>query len=229
MLEDLEFAGATIYRQATMSNHWSWGVGMAPVTSLFVGPHTEVCSWGHGCTTRGSATDRFGAQNRLGVWAGPLDGFNVILSCDIPDSTRRCDANGSEVFRLFGGRAALRDTATPKVTHGPTGTLVTDATLGGTETLGFGATDAGAGLYRVRITIDGATVATRVLQGAAECVDRNPANGDPYEFAVRRPCALSATPSQQYDTSGWPRSGRLRILLEDAGRNSTVLVNRRVG
>ena len=42
-----------------MGGRWSWAVQHTGATNLF-SPRVELCSWGHGCTTRGSATPRFG-------------------------------------------------------------------------------------------------------------------------------------------------------------------------
>lgn len=225
MREATQFLGATIYRYGRTSGAWSWAIQTSSATNLFGTPRAELCSWGFGCTTRGSATDRFATQNRIVIRPGSVDGFNIPLACDIAPGGR-CDADGSQTVRLFGGTATLRDTETPKLTSAVTGGL-TDGPLEEVEDLSFAATDLGSGVYRVRVRIDAREVAARVLHDEqGRCADRDPANGDPYEFAHRRACPASLASSTAFDTSTWPRTGRLRVYLEDAGANTTVLVNR---
>ena len=225
MLDAIQFLGATIYRYGRTSGAWSWAIQTSSATNLFGTPRAELCSWGFGCSTRGSATDRFATQNRIVVRPGSVDGFNITLACDIAPGGR-CDADGSQIVRLFGGTATLRDTSTPKLTSAVTGSL-TDGPLEEVEDLSFAAADAGSGVYRLRVRIDGREVAARVLHDEqGRCADRDPANADPYEFAHRRACPASVASSLAFDTTAWPRTGRLRVYLEDAGANTTVILNR---
>ena len=218
------FRGATLYRYGAMGGHFSWAITTSTSTALFATPRTELCSWGLGCTTRGSAADRFGAQNRVAITPGPDDGFNITLACDIP-SGWRCDADGSQIVRLFGGRISLADTATPEVAAAGGGLL--DGELEPVEDLDLTAGDAGSGLHRVIVTIDGREVATRRLHdNGGRCADHDPGTEDPFEFATRQPCVTSLAASLLFETAAWPRSGRLRVYLEDAGGNTTVVVNR---
>ena len=225
MREATQFLGATIYRYGRTSGAWSWAIQTSSSTNLFGTPRAELCSWGFGCTTRGSATDRFAPQNRIVIRPGSVDGFNVPLACDIA-SGGRCDSDGSQIVRLFGGTATLRDTATPRLTSAVTGGL-TEGPLDELEDLAFAAADAGSGVYRVRVRIDEREVAARVVHDdQGRCVDRDPANADAYEFAHRRACPASVASSLAFNTSTWPQTGRLRVYLEDAGANTTVLLNR---
>ena len=225
MQEATDFLGATIYRYGRMGGAFSWAIQTSTATGLFAGPRAELCSWGHGCHTRGSETDPFAAQNRVVVAPGSVDGFNVTLACDIGWGGR-CDSDGSQIVRLFGGVATLRDTATPQLTRAPTGSLL-DGPLEEVEDLELAATDAGSGVYRLRIRIDDREVASRVLHDeGGRCADRAPGDDDPYEFAHRRACPASIATSLSFDTSAWPKTGRLRVYLEDAGRNTTVVLNR---
>jgi hypothetical protein len=213
----VEFRGATLYRYGTMSGRWSWAISTATSTHLFASPRAELCSWGDGCTTRGTTSDRFATQNRVDVNPGTTNGFNVSLACDIAAGSR-CDANGTQIVRLYGGRVTLRDTATPVVTAKGGGLL--DGPLQPVEDLDVTATDAGSGLWRLRVTIDGQQVATRALHdNQGRCTHGA-------EFVHRQPCVLSVATSLAFDTASWPKSGRLRIYLEDAGRNTTTVANR---
>ncbi|HEX8086510.1 MAG TPA: hypothetical protein VF529_19640 [Solirubrobacteraceae bacterium] len=227
---DLDFAGATVYRFGAMGGLFSWSINTsATINWIFAGPRAELCSWGDLCSTRGSTATPFGATNRVDVARGDVNGFNVVLLCDIP-AGRTCTSDGTQIVRLYGGKVTLRDTASPTVATSPTGGLVTHPTLQPTEDIALAAADSGGGLYRVRVRIGSTDVAAKTLTAnGGRCQDVNPGNGDPYEFAVRQPCPSSASATLQFDTAGWPKTGRLRVLLEDAGRNTTVLVNRLLG
>ncbi|HEV2061587.1 MAG TPA: hypothetical protein VGR12_01945, partial [Solirubrobacteraceae bacterium] len=219
-----ELAGATIYRYGTMSGNWSWAITTATSGWLFALPRVELCSWGLGCYTRGSTTNRFGTTNRVPITPGPLAGFRLTIGCDIP-SGWTCHADGSQIVRLYGGRVTLRDTATPTVTAA--GGALLDGPLEPVVDLDLTASDAGAGLHRVLVTIDGKEVASRPLHdNNGRCKDHHPASADPFEFAVRHPCVSSVAASMAFDTTAWPSSGRLRVYLEDAGRNTAVVANR---
>ena len=198
---DVTVLGGALYRQGSVGGGWAWSIGDA-----------ERCSPAEGCTQRGLADRRFAAVNRVAT-SGP---FRIALVCE--EAT--CQPEAGQVVRLFGARITLRDDATPRLTAPASGSLVTDPALTGSETITLSAADAGAGLYRVRASVDGTPLATRTL-----CADDGP-----HTFTTRRPCptALGAH-TLAFDTTAWPKAGRLRIHLEDAGRNTTTVLNRRLG
>ena len=197
----VDVVSGELYRQGSVGTGWGWTIS-----------GTESCSLP--CAQRGDATDRFTPANRVtttGAW-------RVMLSCQMGP----CDPNADHIVRLFGGRMTLRDTATPHLTTAATGSLVTDAALSGAESVTFSATDTGAGLYRLRAGVDNTPVATATLTGCTE--------ESAYVFTTRRACPLSvAARTVTFDTTSWPKTGRLRIPLEDAGRNTTTIVTRMLG
>ncbi len=191
-----------LYRQGRVTDGWAWSI-----------PGVEECGPANGCVSRGEANDRFVAANRVAT-LGP---FRVELRCD----QATCRQDLEHVVRLFGARITLRDDATPRLTAPPTGSLVTDAALSGTESLTVNAADEGAGLLRLRATVDHQPVATRALDGCvAEIAART--------YNRRRPCALTTAKTVAFDTTAWPRTGRLRVHLEDAGGNTTPVFTRRL-
>jgi hypothetical protein len=227
--DDLRFAGATIYRHARMGGLFSWAIHMATWNGIFAAPRAEICSWGDHCTLLGTPWVPFDPANRVDVPSGTVNGFNVVLVCDIP-AGRTCFASGGERVVVTGGLVKLRDTATPRLEGPATGGLAEPSPLAGTEDLQFVAGDAGSGLYRLRVTVGGREVAERRLGGAsATCTDADPSNENPFEFTRRSPCPGSLSASVQLDTASWPKTGRLRVYLEDAGRNTTTIVSRELG
>lgn len=223
------FESAVLYRYGQTGGYFSWAVNTAGTTALLVTPRADLCRWVDGCTSLGSSSLPFGDANRVDISRGNVNGFNVVLLCDVPAGLM-CHATGAERVVLTGAVVRLRDLATPQVTTPAEGGLVDHATLEPLERLLVGASDAGSGLYRVRVTIDHVEVAApRVPAAGSGCADADPDAGDAYEFAVRRPCTLSTSIETTFDTTAWPKAGRLRVYLEDAGRNTTVVVNRRLG
>lgn len=109
----------------------------------------------------------------------------------------------------------------------PTGdaALVGAGTVRGIGRVGFDAADAGGGVYRSMLTVDGVEVARGVVDGnGGRCGDVEPGNADPYEFAAPRPCPLEAGGEVAFDTRGL-RDGShvLALSVEDAAGNATVI------
>ncbi|MGN6188692.1 MAG: hypothetical protein ACTHOE_07315 [Conexibacter sp.] len=95
----------------------------------------------------------------------------------------------------------------------------------GTAALAIHAFDAGGGVYRAALAVDGAEVSRDVVDTAGgSCADVEPSNGDPYEFGAPQPCPLSADATIQLDTSAFADGQHaIRATVEDAGGNATVV------
>ncbi len=69
----------------------------------------------------------------------------------------------------------------------------------------------------------------RATDRHATCFDVNPANADPYEFAHQMPCPLGVEPALTLDTDPLTDGPhQVRVVVEDAGGDETVVVDRRV-
>lgn len=118
----------------------------------------------------------------------------------------------------------LTDAETP-VTATSGGSLLDDAPVRGVGNLLFHATDAGAGVYRSIVSVDGTEVDRRVVDAnGGQCADVEPDDGDPYEFAAPQPCPLDAAGEIQLDTRSL-RDGAhvVRVSVEDAAGNVNVV------
>ena len=225
----LTFAGGVIYRYGTMSGRFSWTVTRnGRWDHIFGTPKDERCSWGEGCTTRGTPAAPWSDANRVSIGSNDVNGFDLSVLCDIPQGWS-CSADGSQTVRIYGGRLVVEDRAAPE--PGPaSGSLVSASTLSGNAEVDFSATDAGSGLYRARLLVDGVPrLARPVHEDGGRCVDVNPANGDAYEFAYVQPCRTSASTTAVFDTTQLPDGpANVRVVVEDAGGNATTIVNRGV-
>jgi hypothetical protein len=190
--------------------------------------------WSGQSQSAGRADQPFASENEVDA---VHDGRSFAITAQCRDTGGTCaHAAGEWSYRFFGGEVRLRDTE-PPVIESLSGSLL-DGGAVTTEHLTFRATDEGAGVYRFRATIDGAELAAEDLtpgsdvtatDRSATCFDVNPQNGDPYEFAHQQPCPASLERDVTIDTSSVADGPhRLRAIVEDAGGNETVLVDRQV-
>ncbi len=105
------------------------------------------------------------------------------------------------------------------------GALTRAEPVRGTAALSLHAFDAGGGVYRVALAVDGEEVSRGVLDAnGGSCVDAEPSNDDPYEFAAPRPCPLSLDGTVQLDTTAFDDGQHaISVTVEDAGGTSTVV------
>jgi hypothetical protein len=105
------------------------------------------------------------------------------------------------------------------------GALAGSESVRGVAGLSLRAADAGGGVYRVALAVDGDEVSRHVIDDAGgSCADVEPANDDPYEFGTSQPCRLHVDGSVQLDTATL-RDGPhvVRATVEDAGGNTAVV------
>lgn len=121
-------------------------------------------------------------------------------------------------FTLTGVRVTLADRVDPVV--GSVGGTLLDATpKSGVETVDVSASDSGSGVYRARVTVDGADVLSAVVDGNdGRCAPF----GDPArrEFLYRVPCKLAASTSLGYDTRALSEGEHtVEVHVSDAAGN----------
>jgi hypothetical protein len=111
----------------------------------------------------------------------------------------------------------LRDPAAPVVTSK---TVTDDGGSSGRVRLAYAASDAGGGVYRTVVRVDGKVVAADPI-GVA-CGDVDAADDDPYEFAAPQPCPATATRKVDYDVLKLPLAEHaVEVDVEDAAGNDT--------
>ncbi|HST39545.1 MAG TPA: hypothetical protein VLK58_08550, partial [Conexibacter sp.] len=119
----------------------------------------------------------------------------------------------------------LRDVLAP--------TLTSDccaARVRGVVGIEFDAADAGGGVYRSILEIDGVETARAVVDGNdGRCGDVEPDTADAYEFAAPRPCPLTAAGSVEFDSATLTDGAHTIVLrVEDAAGNLSAPVQRTV-
>jgi hypothetical protein len=122
---------------------------------------------------------------------GTANQLRVALSC-IGGAGASCPSTGTadSEIDIHAASFTLRDAASPVVTA-VGGNLASAGSKSGIQQLTFNATDAGAGIYRTMLTVDGTPIATSTPDtNGGKCVDAVPSDPDPYEFEHRVPCPL---------------------------------------
>lgn len=133
-----------------------------------------------------------------------------------------CGPSRSEL-RLESARIGIDDSLAPWVSSLQVASIGS-AALRGMVGVSFGAQDAGGGVYRSTLTVDG-VVADRAVVDAngGKCRDVEEGNDDAYEFASPQPCPLAVSRELQYDTRALSDGQHtLRLTVEDAAGNSST-------
>jgi hypothetical protein len=165
-----------------------------------------------------TAPSNSGGANRLSSTLSDASRFEMTFTC--------LDAcTGSEQYWLRGWVADasfdVRDDAAPA--GGLIGSAADARTWSGVVHLGFNAADAGGGLYRATLEVDGSEAATWPISTSATCADIGP---DPtvLEFAAPQPCPLRIDGTLDVDTRQMPQGEHsVRILVEDVAGNRSVI------
>lgn len=114
----------------------------------------------------------------------------------------------------------LRDVAAPTVSGLE---ILDDGERSGVLRLRFDAADAGGGVYRAIVKVDGEIKAVAPL-GSGACADALPADADPYQFEVPVPCPAIAPAVpiavSAKDLPAGPHT--LQVEVEDAAGNATT-------
>jgi hypothetical protein len=122
---------------------------------------------------------------------------------------------------ISGVLVALEDPTGPTVTNT---NIVDDGETSGTLRVSFDAADAGGGVYRALVKVDGKVTRTIPL-GMAPCRDVSPADADPYQFNVPVPCpATVKAAAATIDVRSLPPGPHgVEIAVEDAAGNQTTV------
>ncbi len=119
------------------------------------------------------------------------------------------------MIRIWSARIGLADTIPPKLTAGPSGSLIDDASrASGLEVIRFGSTDRGGELQTMGLLVDGEQRAVQPIDpGNASC-------RPPYVAVV--PCPLSSQPTLAVDTRELANGTHsVRVLVTDVAGNQT--------
>src|SRR5918998_27232 len=156
-----------------------------------------------------------GPVDKQGLNAGRIE-FRVLCS----DGARTCSRPiGVDVSAAW---VSLEDAAAPAVSNA---TVVDDGETSGVLRATFNATDAGGGLYRALVKVDG-KVTQAVPLAPAPCSDVAPADANPYQFNVPVPCppAVNGAAVAVDASKLTPGPHGVEIAVEDAAGNQTVVV-----
>jgi hypothetical protein len=135
-----------------------------------------------------------------------------------------CLNAGSTCSRPLGVQAThlwvtLEDTTGPTVANAR---VLDDGDTSGRLRVSFDAADAGGGVYRTVLKVDGAATQAATL-GAAPCTDVDTRDADPFQFTVPVPCPLTVAGARgTVDVRALPPGPHVvELAVQDAAGNET--------
>jgi hypothetical protein len=169
----------------------------------------------------GSETALFGGTDHFAYDGVDLSQFSLYAVCNLESG---CQGNNSAddvaTFRMYRSVTTLLDQDAPTGTA--SGSALSDTTWHGTETVNVSGTDAGGGVYRGIVGIDDGTRSVTIDQNGGRCASVQ--EDDAFVFAYPRPCPSSGAATMSLDTTAYADGEHVfRVLLQDAGRNTTQL------
>jgi hypothetical protein len=213
------------YLAAGNNTTWTQAMNIASSEDLERNEHSTA-GGGNGVASGGMATDPQGPSNAVAFTdASKLGASRVLvaLRC-IGQAGSTCEPSPStpdSFVHVHRAEFTLLDQSAPTVS-GVGGSLTTGGPKRGTESLSISASDQGGGVYRALVEVDGATIASPVLDAnGGRCADAVPGNETPYEFQHRVPCPASVSGAEvAIDTTKLADGERtVRVRVEDAAGN----------
>jgi hypothetical protein len=180
----------------------------------------ELCMvYWQGCVSLGSPTgDVLADSNAISASGLNIRRLIMWLGCgEGPNNTATCAAAYPPgIFSLYQSRIGLDDPRPPVLTSSPTGSLLDPSVpLEGEKQVTVAATDAGGGLAKVGVVVDGALRAEQSFDAAlVKC-------REPYLAPV--PCPTADETTFSFDTAGVPNGAHVvQIAVTDVGQNRTL-------
>jgi len=193
-----------LYRNFASGNSWPPARTDAETCITWFGPCSRLGDLNHGSA--------FSASGLAGTV-----GLSFTLDCQ-PRFSQVCPIaafpnNG--VIRIWSARIGLADVIAPKITAGPSGSLVDSAAhASGVGVVTFAATDRGGGLQTMGLLVDGVQRAVRPIDAG------NMSCRPPYTALV--PCPLSSQPTLAVDTGEIANGTHsVRVFVTDVAGNQT--------
>jgi hypothetical protein len=226
----------------TISSFELWryeGVGpyepyAAPATNIAYDPGNVsvegLCAQSLGCSTRGTTQVRLAAENAVG--ASNLTGITSIQASAVcgggPGTSYVCptsnaeNGNSAEVD-IYAADIVLNDPTIPTVTN-VTGPLVSGATLSGSPTVSFDASDSGPGVYSGTLWVDGKPAVSQILDtNGGACQSLGVTHDGLRSFNHPQPCKSQVSATMTLNTTSLsPGTHNLVLTVDDASGNSTV-------
>jgi hypothetical protein len=222
----LTIAAFTFWRHETAGPFVDFG---APVTNAtYTGAETvdSFCARSFGCAERGNAATPLAPGNIAG--AANLSGVTGIrweAACGGgPGGT--CPANPgapSALYQVLAADIVLNDPVPPAVT-GVAGPLVAGGILKGAQSVSFNATDAGSGVSRGSLVVDGTIVSSTVLDAnGGACAELGVSADALPAFVHTQPCPPAVSGLLTLDTDRLtPGTHALTIRVGDAAGNEAI-------
>ncbi len=194
----------------------------------------EPCGYSLGCEVEGDVGVPFAPTNRLVVPIADLSGgLSLEATCGDLSGSGNCaqapgDANGySSAIYLYAADIILEQSMGPTVSEVGS-ELASEPVVHGTSFISFDAADAGSGIWKAVVEVDGQVTQTVNLGGADDhCREVGQTTDGLPAFLYLQPCPPTVSADVGVDTTKLS-NGTHHLLVDvvDAAGNSTTVVNR---
>jgi 5-hydroxyisourate hydrolase-like protein (transthyretin family) len=222
----LTIAGFTAWRHERVG---PVGGSTAPFANVMytgvASAEVQACQLSVGCPERGVSSPPLDAANV--VAAAGLSGVTEIrfdVFCGgAPGTCPPTPGTQTAVIDVFAADILLNDSTAPAVT-GVSGPLLGGGPLTGAQSVTFKATDAGGGVYKGSLVVDGLVVSDKILDtGSSTCADLGVAPDGRPSFAGTQPCPPALDGVLTLNTDLLPAGTHaLQVRVTDPAGNQTV-------
>ncbi len=206
----------------------------SPASSAFANESTfDGCAYAGGCISGvGDATEPLARANKVQVPEANLGGSHLYINASCSSASCPSDAGDEQghavVVYIYAADIALEEQAAPSV-GGLSGELASAEELSGTASLFFNASDAGSGVYKEIVSVDGKVLDSQIVDETSLCKEVPVPAEDGPAFLSAQPCPSSANGHVTLDTTGLANGAHhLTVEVTDAAGNATTVLSKTI-
>jgi hypothetical protein len=180
----------------------------------------------------GDATESLARVNKVQVPEANLGGSHLYINASCSSASCPSDAGDEQghavVVYIYAADIALEEQAAPSVS-GVSGELVSGEDVSGTASLFFTASDAGSGVYKEILSVDGKILDSQIVDETSLCKEVAVPAEDGPAFLSAQPCPSSANGHVTLETAGLANGAHhLAVEVTDAAGNATTVLSKTI-
>lgn len=232
---ELLVEGTKIWRAGNANGGAGYIFWFSAPEDLLTAPNTfgPGCAYNLGCHTGiGSTSVLLSASNQVEVTNENVPSDHLYINASCSSATCPSD-NGDEqghavVVYIYATDIALEQQPSPSVTN-VSGELAEAEQVSGTASLFFKASDAGSGVYRELVSLDGKALESSVIDETELCKEVPVPAEDAPAFLSAQPCPAQANGRVSLDTENLSNGDHhLVVEVTDAAGNATTVLSKTI-